>query len=121
MINQLVNEFYTRFLFKIDALPQDVLLPLKTATTFLNNFISDIMEFLISEGVKVPIKPPMETNYQGNYRLLLFRKAVKAENNTRTTKLAVQPAGGSHHPRKFMGVLGGIPSTQMHVLDSSFK
>ena len=34
MVNQLVNECYTWFLFKIDALPQDVVFPLDIAITF---------------------------------------------------------------------------------------
>ena len=37
MFNQSVNEFYTRFLFKIDALPQNVILPLDISETFFNN------------------------------------------------------------------------------------
>ena len=48
---------------------------METATTFLNNLISEIIDLLISEGVKVAIRPPMETNHQGNYRLLMVRKA----------------------------------------------
>ena len=47
MVNQSVNEFYNRFFFKIDALPKDVLLPMETATKFLNNLISEIMDLLI--------------------------------------------------------------------------
>ena len=30
MVNQSVNDFYTRFLFKIDALPQDIAFPLES-------------------------------------------------------------------------------------------
>ena len=37
MGNQSVNEFYTWFLFKIDALPQDVVFTLDIAATFFNN------------------------------------------------------------------------------------
>ena len=51
MINQLVNEFYSRFLFKVDALPQDVAFPLDIAVTFFNNLSPNFREFLISEGV----------------------------------------------------------------------
>ena len=42
MINQLVNEFYTCFLFKIDALPQEVGFLLDTATAFFNNLSPDV-------------------------------------------------------------------------------
>ena len=49
MVNQSVNEFYTRFLFKIDSLPQDVAFPLDIAATFFKNFSPDVREFLISE------------------------------------------------------------------------
>ena len=67
---------------------------METATTFLNNLISEIIDILISEGVKVAIRPPMETNHQGKYRLLRVRKAsVKSENKTITIKAAVQPSG----------------------------
>ena len=47
MINQLVNETYTRFLFKIDALLQEVGYRLDIAATFFNNSIPDVREFLI--------------------------------------------------------------------------
>ena len=42
MVNQPVNEFYTQFLFKIDALPQDVAFPLDIAATFFKNSITDV-------------------------------------------------------------------------------
>ena len=51
MTNQSVNEFYTRFLFKTDEIPKEVGLPLEIDTTFFNNFIPDVREFLISEGL----------------------------------------------------------------------
>ena len=67
---------------------------METATTFLNNLVYEIMDLLISEGVKVYIRPPMETNHQGIYRLLMVRKAaVESENKTITIKASVQPAG----------------------------
>ena len=48
MVNQSVNEFYNLFLFKIDALPQDVTFPLEIAATLFNKLIPDVREFLIS-------------------------------------------------------------------------
>ena len=48
MVNQSVNEFYARFLFKIDALPQYVAFPLDIAATFFNTLIPDVREFFIS-------------------------------------------------------------------------
>ena len=48
MINQLVNEFYTRFFFKMDALPKEVVFPLDISATFFNNLSPDVREFLIS-------------------------------------------------------------------------
>ena len=42
MANQSINEFYTWFLFKIDALPQDIVLMLDIDTVFLKNFIPEI-------------------------------------------------------------------------------
>ena len=47
MVNESVNEFYTRFLFKIDALPHDVILPLDIAATLFNNLSPNIRELLI--------------------------------------------------------------------------
>ena len=58
MVNQSVNEFNTQFLFKIDALSQDVTFPLDIATTFFKNLSPDVRGFLISEGVQVPPRPP---------------------------------------------------------------
>ena len=122
MINKLVNEFYTRFLFKIDTLLQEVELLLDIAATFFNNLIPDIREFLIPEGVQSPQRLPTETNHQGNQRLLLVRNAeVEAENKVITIKSAVQPAGGCPHHRKFMGMPGGSPSIKMAGLSSRFQ
>ena len=82
----------------------------------------DVREFLISERVQVPPRPPTENNHQGNQRLLLVRNvAVEAEKKTRTIKAAVKPAIGSLHPKIFMGILAGKPSTQMAGLGSSFQ
>ena len=47
IISQLVYEFYTQFLFKIYALPQDVVLPLYNTKTLFNNMIPGNREFLI--------------------------------------------------------------------------
>ena len=54
MINRLIHEFYTRFLFKIDALPQEVGFTLDITAAFFNNLIPGFRDFLISEGVQVP-------------------------------------------------------------------
>ena len=48
MVNQSVNGFYTRFLLKIDALPQDVIFHLDISATFFNNLSPDVRGFLIS-------------------------------------------------------------------------
>ena len=48
MVNHSVNEFYTRFLFKIDAPPQDVAFPLDIDATFFNNLSPNGIELLIS-------------------------------------------------------------------------
>ena len=53
MVNELENYFHTRFLFKVDLLPQNLILLLDIATTIFNNLITDVREFLISEGIKV--------------------------------------------------------------------
>ena len=76
MVNQSVNEFYTRFLFKIYALPQDVASLLDIAATFFNKLSTEVRDFLISEGVQVPPRPPTENNHLGNQRLLLVRNAA---------------------------------------------
>ena len=122
MVNQSVNEIYARFLFKIDALPQDVAFPLDIAAKFFNNFSPDVREFLISERFQVPPRPPNENYHQGNQRLLLVRSAaVEAENKIRTIKAAVRPESGSRHPKTFMVMLAVNPSTQMAVLGSRFQ
>ena len=64
MINNLVNEFYTRFLFKIYALLQEVGSPLEISATFFNKLSPDVREFLISEEVQVPQILTTETNHQ---------------------------------------------------------
>ena len=47
MVNQSVNEFNKRLLFKIDALPQDVVLTLDITATLFNNLRPYVREFLI--------------------------------------------------------------------------
>ena len=91
-MNQYINEFYTRFLFKIDALPQDEVFLLDITSTFFNNSSPDVRKFLISEGVQVYTRPTNKTNNQGNQRLLLVKNvAVESEKKIRTIKADVQP------------------------------
>ena len=47
MINQLVNYFYTCFLFKIDALPQEIGFLLDIAAKFFISLGPDVRKFLI--------------------------------------------------------------------------
>ena len=54
MVNQLVNEFYTWFLFKIDAISKDVASPLEIDSTLFNNLSPNVLYLLISEGVQIP-------------------------------------------------------------------
>ena len=63
-VNQSVNDFYTWFIFKIYAIPQDVVLLLDTAATFFKNLSPEMRELLISEGILVPPRPHTETNHQ---------------------------------------------------------
>ena len=122
MFNHLVNYFYTRFLFKIDALPQVIIFPLDIAENFFDNLSTNVRDLFISEGVQVPPRPPNETNHQGNQRLfLVINTAVEAKNNTRTIKAWVQPEIGSCHPRIFMIMLGLNPSIKIAVFCSSFQ
>ena len=98
MVNLSVNALYTWFLFKIDAIPQDVAFTLDIAATFFNNLSPDVREFLVSEGVQVPPRSPTEYNHQGNKRLVLVRNAaVEVEKKIRRIKAAVQLVSGSHH------------------------
>ena len=122
IINQPVNELYTRFLFKIDALPQELGFPLDIAATLFNNLSPDVREFLISEGVQVTQKLPTETIHQGNQRLILVRNAaVEVERKTRTIKAALQPEGGSLRHRTFVSIPGGIFSIKTSGLRSRFQ
>ena len=122
MFNQSVNEFYTRLLFKIDALPQDVAFPLDIAATLFNNLSPNSREFSISDEVQVYPRPPTEKNHQGNHRLLLVINApLGALKKTRTIKLAVQLASRIRYPRTFVVMLWGNPSSQLAGLGSSFQ
>ena len=66
MVNLLLKEFYNRLLLKIDALTQEIVLPLGIYETFFNNLIPNIRKLFISEGVKPPQILLMETNHKGN-------------------------------------------------------
>ena len=122
IINHSVNEFYTRFLLKIDVLLQEVGFPLDIASKFFHNLSPGVRDFLISEGVKVPKRIPTETNHQGNQRLILVgNSAVESEKNIRKIKSAVQPAGGSLHHMKFMRMSRGSPSIKTAGLKIIFQ
>ena len=122
MINQSVNEFYTRLLFKIDALPQDVVFPLDITVTLFESFSPYIRELFISEIFQVPSRIPTGTNHQVNQKLILvINAAVEAENNIMEIKVPVQPASGTQHPRKLLVTLGVNPSIQMYDLVSSLQ
>ena len=58
------------------ALPHDVVLTLDITANVFNDLSPDIREFLITEGVQVPLKIPMETNYQGKQMLLFVRNSA---------------------------------------------
>ena len=73
MVNQSVNEFYTRCLLKIESLLQEVVLLVDIDANFLKKLSPGIRELLISEGVQVHPMLPTETNNQVNQRLLLVR------------------------------------------------
>ena len=104
------------------APPQDVVFLLDIASAFFNNLSTDVIEFLISEGVQVPPRPPTKNNHQGNQRLLMVKNAAaEVENKIRMIKKAVQPEIRSLHTRKFMGIIGRKPSTKMAGLGSSFQ
>ena len=61
MLNQSVNDFYTRFLFKIDAIPQGVVLLIDISAKTFNNLSTNVREFLISVGFQVTPMQPNET------------------------------------------------------------
>ena len=87
MVNQSVNEFYTHFLFKIDALSQDVVLPIDISTNVFNKFSTKVREFLSPKRVQVPPRPSTDTNHQGNQGLVLVINApLEEENKIRTKK-----------------------------------
>ena len=66
MVNQSVNEFYNRFLFKIESLPKDVVFLIDIASIFFNKLSPNVRELLISEGVLVIPRNPAEINHQRN-------------------------------------------------------
>ena len=116
MFNHLINDFYTRFLFKIDVIPQDVAFPLYISATFFNYLIPDCREFLISEGIQITPPPPIETNRQGNQSLILVINAtVEEENNIITIKAAVHPAVVNLNHKKYMSMPGGGGSIKMYI------
>ena len=122
IINQSVKDFYIHFLFKIDALLQIVVLPLDINSTLFKKLCPDVRDLLISEGAKVPQRPPTETNHQVNQRLILVRNtAVEAENKIRKIKAAVKPLGGILHHRTFMSMAGGTPTIKTAGLSSIFQ
>ena len=84
MVNQLVNEFYTQFLFKIDALPQNVIFLLDIPVNVFNNLSPDLIYILIPEGFHFPPRPTTETKHKGNQRLILLRLVLSYRSEERT-------------------------------------
>ena len=50
MVNQSVNDFKTRFPFKIDALQQDLSFPLDIAATFFKNWFPKLESYWYQKG-----------------------------------------------------------------------
>ena len=118
MVNQLVNEFYNQFLFKMDALLQEIVFTLDIVVTFFKILRPDVRELLISEGAHITPRLPTETNYQCNQRLLLSRNAyAEDENKTRTIKSG--SATNSCHPpyQDIIGDAYGKPLNKNGCLD----
>ena len=108
MVNQSINEFYTRTLLNIYALPQDVLFPKENTLTFFNNLSNNVREFLVSEGFQVPTIISEDTKNQVNQRLLLaINSVVEDKRKIRTIKAAVQTMGGNCNSRLFIVNIGG--------------
>ena len=109
MFNQSENEFYTWFIFKVDALSQNVLFSLDISAIVFNNLIPDVRELLIPEGIQVPPRTPTETNHQGNQRIILARNVVAEAEKKIIAIKSVQPARESHNTSIFMVMIGGNP------------
>ena len=71
LVNYSVDGFYMWFLFKIDALPQDVVFLLEIVAIFFNNLSPDVWEFLIPKGFQISQILPIDTNNQENQRTIL--------------------------------------------------
>ena len=122
MVNQSVNEFYTQFLLRIYSIQQVVVLTLGITATLLNSLRPDITEFLTSEGVHPPPRPPTKTNHQVNPRLfLVINVDVETENKIRTIKAVMKPASRGLHPRTFICMLGEKTSIKMAILGGIFQ
>ena len=63
MLDQLVNYFYSHFMFNIDALSQDEMFLLYIAATFLKKLSPDVQEFLVLEGFQIPARLTRKTNH----------------------------------------------------------
>ena len=62
-INQLVNDFYTCSLFRIDAFTQYEMFLLDIAATFFNSLSYYFRELFLEEGVQVSIIQPEKKIY----------------------------------------------------------
>ena len=81
-----------------------------------------VRDFLISEGVQVPQRLPIETNHQINQRVVLVRNAaVEAEKKIRTIKGLLQPEGGNLHHRTFTSIPGVRTSIKTAGFSSIFE
>ena len=102
MANESVNKFYTRFLFKMDTPPQNVVSMLDTEANFSKERVIDIRR-----GTGTP-KATKWNQSPGKIEDPFGQKRVYGmKNKTRAIKAELQPEIGSLNTRTFMGMLGG--------------
>ena len=73
MFNQLLNKFYTRFFFNIDAILKDELFLMDISATVFKN----LRDLLVAEGGQVPTIIAPKTNNKEYTRFLLVRNEAE--------------------------------------------
>ena len=77
MFNQLLNKFYTRFFFNIDAILKDELFLMDISATVFKN----LRDLLVEEGGQVPTIIAPKTNNKEYPRFLLVRNEAEEADN----------------------------------------
>ena len=121
MVNQSVNSFYTRFLFKMDTLPQALVFPLYIDAIFLTIWVPTCESSCYEKGTGSPKAAEQKQSPRKSESHFGQKCFCGGRKQNIKNKSAVKSASGSCRTRKFMVTIGEKPLIHMAGLVSIFQ